>query len=249
MKLAHEGVHEFLTHGIVVGDPLLPMHYATFDRLDDFQADFRTLGNTGENLVSEADGGWNPDWYVLAMTGLDDPVFIAATESPSGYPVYTAAHGAGRWDAVQIASSLMAFRRLLEALAAVSDDSTEFIRLIMAEAGLANQYWHEVIEARQEPGRLEQSLPEISTYAPADFESGDLIVIASGLHKLKVVQLVSKARGLSLKEALALAEISEFKAGSGTKLQLRQLCHRLETLGATVEFRPTDSQAGKHVQH
>lgn len=172
------------------------------------------------------------------MTGLDDPVFIAATEAPSGYPVYTAAHGADRWDAVQIAPSLMAFRRLLDALAAVSDDTAEFIGLIMAEIGLANQYWREVIEARQEAGDLEQSPPEISAYDPADFENGDLIVIASGLHKLKVVQLVSKARGLSLKEALALAEVPGFKAGSGTRLQLRQLRQRLEALGATAEFRP-----------
>lgn len=229
---------EFLTDGIVVGDPLLPMHYATFDRLDDFQAGFRTHGNTGENLVSEADGGWNPDWYALAMTGLDDPVFIAATEAPSGYPVYTAAHGAGRWDAIQIAPSLIAFHRLLEALATARDDTAEFISLIMAETDLANQYWREVIEARQEAGRLEPSPPEISTYDPADFESGDLILTACGLHKLKVVQLVSKARGLSLKDALALAELTKFKAGSGTRLELRQLHDRLEALGATVEFRP-----------
>jgi len=41
-----------------------------------------------------------------------------------------------------------------------------------------------------------------------------------------------------LKEALALADAPEFKAGSGTRLQLRQLRDRLEALGATVEFRP-----------
>jgi ribosomal protein L7/L12 len=238
MKLAHEGIQEFLTQGIVVGDLLLPIDYAKFDRLDDFQVGFRTHGNTGENLISESEGEWNPDWYVIAMTGLDDPVFIAATEASSGYPVYTAAHGAGRWDAIQIAPSIIAFHRLLEALAAVSDDTAAFVRLIMAETGLANQYWREVIEARQEAGRLEPSPSEISAYDPADFERGDLIVIASGLHKLKVVQLVSKARGLSLKEALALSELPGFKAGSGTRLQLRQLRHRLEALGATVEFRP-----------
>ena len=85
---------------------------------------------------------------------------------------------------------------------------------------------------------MEQSTPEISAYDPADFESGDLIVIAFGLNKLKVVQLVSKGSKLSLKEALALADAPEFKAGSGTRLQLRQLRDRLEALGATVEFRP-----------
>lgn len=237
MNLAHEDIREFLINGIVVGDLLLPTHYAKPDRIDDFQAGFRTHGNTGESLVSEAEGEWNPDWYVLAMTGLDDPVFIAANEAPSGYPVYTAVHGAGRWDAIQIAPSLMAFRHFLEALAEVKDDTAEFNRLIMAEIGSANQYWREVIDARQEAELLEQSTPEISAYDPADFESGDLIVIAVGPHKLKVVQLVNKGRKLALKEALALADAPEFTAGSGTRLQLRQLRDQLEALGATVEFR------------
>ncbi|WP_122281937.1 hypothetical protein [Pseudomonas syringae] len=238
MNLAREEIRDFLINGVVVGDLLLPTHYAKLDRLDDFQAGFRTHGNTGESLVSDTEGEWNPDWYVLAMTGLDDPVFIAATEATSGYPVYIAAHGAGRWDAIQIAPSLMVFRRLLEALAEVNDDVVEFNRLIMAEIGSANQYWREVIEARQEAELLEQSTPEISAYDLADFESGDLIVIALGLHKLKVVQLVSKERELSLREALALADASEFKAGSGSKRQLRQLRDQLKALGATVEFRP-----------
>nr|WP_256582689.1 ribosomal protein L7/L12 [Pseudomonas sp. Irchel 3A5] len=238
MNLAHEGIREFLINGVVVGDLPLPTHYAQLDRLDDFQAGFRTHGNTGESLVSDTEGEWNPDWYVLALTGLDDPVFIAATEASRGYPVYTAVHGAGRWDAIQIASSLVAFRRLLEALAEVKDDTVEFNRLIMAEIGSGNRYWREVIDARQEAELLEQSTPEISAYDPADFESGDLIVTAFGPHKLKVIQLISKAGKLSLKEALALADAPEFKAGRGKRLQLRQLRDHLEALGATVEFRP-----------
>ncbi|WP_024682712.1 hypothetical protein [Pseudomonas syringae] len=238
MNLARENIREFLINGVVVGDLLLPTHYAELDRLDDFQAGFRTHGNTGVSLVSDTEGEWNPDWYVLAMTGLDDPVFIAATEAPSGYPVYTAAHGAGRWDAIWIAPSLVAFRRLLEALAEVNDDIIEFSRLIMAEIGSANQYWREVIDARQEAELLEQSPAEVSAYDPADFESGDLIVTALGLHKLKVIQLVSKGSELSLKEALALADASEFNARSGTRRQLRQLRDQLEAFGATVEFRP-----------
>ncbi|SHN19685.1 hypothetical protein SAMN05216593_112155 [Pseudomonas asturiensis] len=237
MNLAHEDIRQFLINGIVVGDLLLPTHYAKLDRLDDFQAGFRTHGNTGESLVSQTEGEWNPDWYVLAMTGLDDPVFIAATEAPSGYPVYTAVHGAGRWDAIQIAPSLMVFRRLLEALAEVNHDAAQFNRLIMAEIGSAHQYWREVIDARQEAEHLEQLTPEISAYDPADYESGELIVIALGLHKLKVVQLVSKGSELSLKEVLRLADASELKAGSGTRRQLRPLRDKLEALGATVEFR------------
>lgn len=237
MKSFYENIRDFLISGTVVGDLTLPMHYPKPECFNDFQAGFRTNGNTGESLVSETDGGWKPEWYVIAMTGLDDPVFLAVNEAESGYPVYTAVHGAGRWDAIQIAPSLGAFDRLLKTLAEVDDDTAEFNRLIMAEVSFPNEYWSEVIDTRQETELLEQSSSDISDYDPADFEKGDLIVIDPGPHKLKVVQIVSKCRGLPLKEALALAGAPELKAASGTRGQLHRLRERLEALGATVEFR------------
>ncbi|MFA0997731.1 MULTISPECIES: hypothetical protein [Pseudomonas syringae group] len=238
MKSFYENIRDFLISGTVVGDLTLPTSYAKPECFNDFQAGLRTNGNTGESLVSETDGAWKPEWYVVAMTGLDDPVFLDMNEAESGYPVYTAVHGAGRWDEIQIAPSLGAFDRLLKTLAEVSEDTAEFNRLIMAEVSFPNEYWREVIDTRQETELLEQSSSDISDYDPADFEKGDLIVIDPGPHKLKVVQIVSKCRGLPLKEALALAGAPELRAGSGTRGQLSVLREQLETLGATVEFRP-----------
>ncbi|KPW39464.1 hypothetical protein ALP99_03872 [Pseudomonas syringae pv. tomato] len=238
MKSFYEDIRDFLTSSIVVGDLTLPTHYAKPECFNDFQAGFRTHGNTDESLVSDAEGDWKPEWYVIAMTGLDDPVFLAVNEAGSGYPVYTAVHGAGRWDAIQIAPSLAAFGRLLKALAEVNEDTFEFNRLIMAEVRFPNEYWREVIDTRQETALLEQSSPDISDYNPADFERGNLIVSDPGPHKLKVVQIVSKCRGLPLKDALALAGAPELKAASGTRGQLHSLRAQLEAAGATVEFRP-----------
>ncbi|WP_429527947.1 hypothetical protein [Pseudomonas frederiksbergensis] len=238
MQSFYEDIRDFLNKGTVVGDLLLPTHYAKFERLDDFQAGFRTHGHSGENLVSDTDGGWHPEWYVIAMTGLDDPIFIAAVEAESGYPVYTAAHGAGRWDAVQIAPSLAVFGRLLEALAEVKEDIFQFKCLIIAETGPLNEYWCEVIDERQNAEISEEPSSDIGGYDSTEFETGSLIVNDLGPHKLKVVQIISKCRGLSLKDTLALAAVPEFEAGSGMKLQLRRLREQLEALDATVEFRP-----------
>ncbi|SDP33757.1 ribosomal protein L7/L12 [Phyllobacterium sp. OV277] len=232
-----ESIRDFLANGIVVGNLALPTHYAEFERLDDFQVGFRRHGHTGENLVSEIDGEWRPGWYVIAMTGLDDPVFIDKAEGEDGYPVYTAVHGAGRWDAMRIAPSLAAFGRLLEVLAEVKKDILQFERIVVTEIGPPNRYWRKVLDEHQQAARSENVPSDVGHYSPADFERGDLIVTDVGSQKLKVVQIVSKCRGLSLKDALALTEAPQFEAGSGVRLQLRRLSDQLEALGATVEFR------------
>lgn len=238
MKSLCEDIRDFLINGVVVDDAFLPMHYADPERLDDYQAGFRTHGLTGESLVSEADGEWHPDWYVIALTGLDDPVFIATSEAQSGYPVYTALHGAGRWDAIRIAPSLAAFARLLEALAEVQEDNVRFERLILAQTDPANTYWREVLDARRDSEVSEEPASDAGDFNPADFEQGDLIVNDLGPHKLKVVQIISKSRGVSLKDALALAETPPLKAASGVRLRLQRLREQLEAAGATIEFRP-----------
>lgn len=242
MKPFPEALRTFLAQGTVVGDLLLPMHYATPDHFEAFQSGFRTQGLTGESLVSEADGGWHPQWYVIALSGLDDPLFIAAGEADSGYPVYTAPHGAGRWDALQIAPDLTTFGRLLQALAEVTDDDLESERRVRTATGSVNEYWREIFDARVEQAELEEELPTDDVPCdPDDFTSGDLIVTALGPHKLKVVQLVSQCRGLALKDALALVEAPEFQVACGVRRSLHHLIAKLEALGATVAFRPARS--------
>ncbi|MFS0828989.1 hypothetical protein [Pseudomonas phoenicis] len=230
----------FLAHPIVIGDPLLPTHYAHFDTLEAFQTGMRTHGHTGQSLVSEADGAWHPEWYAIAQTGLDDPIFIAANQADRGYPVHYAPHGAGRWDAVEIAPNLETFARLLQALAE-TQDIHPLQALIEAEAGPANAFWEEVIDARKQLADMEEEPSSGSApYDPSDFESGDLIVTDLGPQKLRVVQLVSKHLGLPLKETLALADTPPLKAASGVGKRLRPLQEQLDALGARTRLQKTE---------
>jgi hypothetical protein len=236
-----DSIREFIASRIVPGDLLLPVHYPELEQLDGFQTGFRTHGHSGESLVSSADGAWQPGWYVIAMTGLDDPIFIDETERGSGYPVYTAPHGAGRWDPMAIAPSLAAFSRTLAALAKAEDDPRRFENIIAAEPGFPDTFWREVIEERQRSVSEEDLSPSGGDYDPEDYAEGDLIVTDIGSQKLKAVGIISKACGLSLKETLALVAAPEVKAGSGMRIRLRRLQGQLEAVGATVIFRPRAS--------
>lgn len=235
MPLFNETLQNFLASPLIVGDTLLPTHYAHFEGLDDFQVGFRTHGHTGESLVDKAAGEWQPEWYVIALTGLDDPVFIASSHADCGYPVYTAVHGSGRWDAVLIAPDLNTFAQLLTAMAEVPDIAA-LTHLIDTLVGPGNPFWQAVIDERE--SAAEEQIPSDSgRYNPADFEEGDLIVSDPGPQKLSVVQLISKRRCLSLKETLALAGAPPLTADSGVRMRLQPFAEQLQALGATVEFR------------
>jgi hypothetical protein len=236
MTLFMESIRDFLGSGIIVGDLLLPTRYPEIARFDDFQVGFRTHGRTGESLVSDTHGEWRAEWYVIALTGSDDPIFVDSGEGDIGYPVYSAAHGAGHWQALQIAPSLKAFGRLLEALAASKADAIQSERVIAEETGSVNKYWREVLDGRQEEA-WDDAPADPGDFDPADYETGDLIVTDIGPQKLAVVRIISKFRDMPLKDALALTDAAEFEAGSGVELQLRRLGDDLEASGATVEFR------------
>jgi hypothetical protein len=65
------------------------------------------------------DPGWQPTWLVIATDDLlADPIFIDLTEEH--LPVYTAVHGIGRWEPVQIADSFEGFVGGLEAVASIA---------------------------------------------------------------------------------------------------------------------------------
>ena len=63
---------------------------------------------------------WQPSWLVIAIDEFfgGDPLF---TDLADEYlPVFTALHGTGRWDAVQIADSFEGFIGALEAVASIA---------------------------------------------------------------------------------------------------------------------------------
>ena len=70
---------------------------------------------TGEPLETD----WRKEWVVIGYEECcGDPIFIDS--SADGFPVYTAIHGEGVWEAKQIAVSLEAFGHVLVAIADVA---------------------------------------------------------------------------------------------------------------------------------
>ena len=62
---------------------------------------------------------WKPSWLVIGRdSSVGDPVFLDTSDSE--FPVFTAVHGQGDWDALPIAPSVEAFFAILERLRALS---------------------------------------------------------------------------------------------------------------------------------
>ena len=62
---------------------------------------------------------WSPSWLVVAQEDeLGDPIFVDT--SAELLPVFTAAHGEGSWEPVQVADSFDGFVDGLQAIAAIS---------------------------------------------------------------------------------------------------------------------------------
>lgn len=61
----------------------------------------------GRDLTS-GEGAWQPDWLVIGTDHfLGDPYFVDLSQPDM--PVFTAVHGAGKWDPQPVADSLRAF--------------------------------------------------------------------------------------------------------------------------------------------
>jgi hypothetical protein len=62
----------------------------------------------GHNLTGSGEGDWRKSWLVFAYEDTcGDPIFVDLSEPC--FPVYTAAHGQGRWDPTLIAGSFDGF--------------------------------------------------------------------------------------------------------------------------------------------
>jgi hypothetical protein len=73
-----------------------------------------------EAQVGYGGEGWAASWLVIATEDqLGDPIFTDLAEER--LPVFTAAHGEGVWEPVQIADSLEGFALGLDAIASVSE--------------------------------------------------------------------------------------------------------------------------------
>jgi hypothetical protein len=231
-------VEDFVAAEIVAGDMALPYHYPKPHELQALQIGYRSHGLTGEDLVSTAPGGWRPGWLVIAQNYFDDPFFIDITEEPSGFPVYYARHGAGRWDAVIAAPSLQRFGQILLALRELQSDAARTRHFIETETDATNALWSEVLEGLKY--REEEQEPLEPAYDPKDFELGDLILTEVGPQKLKVVQIVRRALDVSLPQAMTVVAERDLVVCSGPRGggHLRRVQALLTASGASTEFRP-----------
>jgi hypothetical protein len=74
---------------------------------------------TGQSLIGENDGDWLKSWVVIGYEdACGDPIFIDTSHVE--FPVYTAVHGEGRWEANRISDSLGGFAHALSAIAKVA---------------------------------------------------------------------------------------------------------------------------------
>jgi hypothetical protein len=70
-------------------------------------------------LTGDQDGDWLQKWIVIGYEDLcGDPIFIDI--SVDEFPVYTAIHGEGSWNAKRVAVSLEAFGRALLSVANIA---------------------------------------------------------------------------------------------------------------------------------
>ncbi|TVT42845.1 hypothetical protein FNT36_01770 [Hymenobacter setariae] len=136
----------FIERGIEVGKMCLPDHYPTPDNFAEFQAGYRYNAVTGEVLIGEQAGDFQPSWYVVAANYFDDPFYVDFLEQEAGFPVYFSFHGAGTWTPLRVAATLLDFTILLTALAETADDAAASVRLLRSIPDVENEFWQEVIE-------------------------------------------------------------------------------------------------------
>mgnify|MGYP005751478861 CR=1 FL=1 len=231
-----EEVKDFIEAKVVTGDMALPFHYPEACELLGWQAGFRFHARDRSSLVSESPGAWQPGWFVIALNAFDDPFFIDLGGRPQGFPVYYAAHGAGRWDALQVATRLDGFSRCLRLLREHPELDPAALHVLSVEADLDNALWREVRDARAEPADGAAVVGEARS-DPGDWQPGALVLVAAGQHKLKLAQMLARQLGMGAPSALALASTPNVVLRKGNRVSLRALQRGLLALGAEVEFR------------
>lgn len=243
LEILPDEVKDFIASRIIVGDMTLPCRYPEARELDAWQVGFRTHGRTGESLVSRAPGAWQQNWYVIAINGADDPFFIDIGEESSGFPVYHAPHGAGRWEKTLVAPSLRRFGELLSSLTQLAGDHAKVARFIETETDNSG-FWRglrqEHEERRTQDAQAEQPNP---AYDPADYREGILVITDVGPNKMKVVQLLRRNLALSAPEALLLVTQHEIPVAKGAMISVRRIQRELALHGASTEFRPIENKA------
>ena len=224
---------QFIENQTETGTILLPSHYPKKDEWEEFQSGFRYHGLSGKDLTSTEEGAWQPDWHVIALNGMDDPFFIDLNEETSGFPVYYAMHGAGRWDAIALGFNIVSLGRFLEQMEKAGKDKTACIQLVELSTDIRNPFWLELRTTIQEWDDEEEESTEI---APALLRYGKLVITDAGPNKVKVAKYLMKIWNTGPQEALARLTQQDVLVANGFQLHLQKYIDDLQQLRATVAW-------------
>jgi len=224
---------QFIENPIETGTILLPFHYPKKDEWEYFQSGFRYHGISGKDLTSTKEGAWQRGWHVIALNGMDDPFFIDLNEEASGFPVYYALHGAGRWDAIALGFDIVSLGRFLEQMEKAGKDKTACLELVELSTDLRNPFWLELRTTIQEWDDEEAESTEID---PALLRYGKLVVTDAGPNKVKVAKYLMKIWNIGPQEALVRLVQQDVLVANGFPLHLQKHIDNLQQLGATVAW-------------
>ena len=90
------------------------LRLASVSNIEEMQLGYSVDGR-GNDLTGDSEGDWQMSWIVIGYDAdLGDPFFVDTLEE--GFPVYTAMHGTGSWQAVLVSSSMSTFISALKYL-------------------------------------------------------------------------------------------------------------------------------------
>ena len=64
-----DAIQLFITAAVIPDDIMLPFHYPQPEQWHEWHKGFRSHGITGENLVADTPGAWQPDRSLIAPNG------------------------------------------------------------------------------------------------------------------------------------------------------------------------------------
>jgi hypothetical protein len=83
---------------------------------------------SGISLIDENPGSWQTNWVVIGYeTRCGDPIFIDT--QAEGFPVYTAMHGCGTWEAKPVATRLRKFAMAMTQFARLAEGRSNPVQL------------------------------------------------------------------------------------------------------------------------
>jgi hypothetical protein len=232
-------VQQFIQTATVCQHMHLPFHYPALHEVEGYQSGFRRHGITGADLTGMQPGQWQPGWYVIALNGFDDPFFVDITEEEKGLPVYYAEHGAGKWEAIKIAETLVSFSQILTTLQALQQNEEATISWLEANTDTSTDFWKELLSDLKAAPEQPEETPAVGI---TSWKAGKIMITHIGPEKIKVVNYLKNLLQLTPQEALELSRQKEIVAAEGYGIRLERIKNDLQKLGATTVFVPEEEQ-------